>query len=176
MRDIVPWPGIKPRPPALGAWSLNHWPTREVPPTISFFLKKIYLFIYLFLAALGLRYCVRAFSSCSERGLLFVAVRGLLIVVACLCCGARVLGARASVVVACGLRSCGLWTSRAQAQQLWLTGLVAPRHVGSSRTRARTSVACIGRWILNHRATREVPQPLLSHQTLTKVGQKFTLL
>ena len=36
-------------------------------------------------------------------------------------------------------------------------GLVAPRHVGSSRTRARTCVPCIGRWILNHCATREVP-------------------
>ena len=29
-------------------------------------------------------------------------------------------------------------------------GLVAPWHVGSSRTRARTCVPCIGRWILNH--------------------------
>ena len=28
--DQVPWPGIKPRPPALGAWSLSHWTTREV--------------------------------------------------------------------------------------------------------------------------------------------------
>ena len=36
-------------------------------------------------------------------------------------------------------------------------GLVAPRHVGSSRTRARTQVPCTGRWILNHCATREVP-------------------
>ena len=32
------------------------------------------------MAALGLHCCVRAFSSCSERGLLFVVVRGLLIV------------------------------------------------------------------------------------------------
>ena len=31
MRDLVPWPGIKPRLPALGAWSLNCWTTREVP-------------------------------------------------------------------------------------------------------------------------------------------------
>ena len=29
--DLVPRPGIEPRPPALGAWSLNHWTTREVP-------------------------------------------------------------------------------------------------------------------------------------------------
>ena len=38
---------------------------------------------------------------------------------------------------------------------MWLTGLVAPRHVGSSQTRARTRVPCIGRQILNHCTTRE---------------------
>ena len=41
-------------------------------------------FIYLFFAVLGLPCCVQAFSSCSERGLLFVAVRGLFIAVASL--------------------------------------------------------------------------------------------
>ena len=66
-------------------------------------------FIYLFLAALGLRCCTQAFSSCGERGLLFVVVHGLLIAVASLCCGARALGAWASVVVARGLSSCGSW-------------------------------------------------------------------
>ena len=30
MWDLVPWPGIEPRHPALGAWSLSHWTTREV--------------------------------------------------------------------------------------------------------------------------------------------------
>ena len=69
------------------------------------------LFIYfLFLATLCLRSCMRAFSSCGEQGLLFVAVRRLLIAVASLCCGAWPLGTRASVVVAHGLSSCGLWT------------------------------------------------------------------
>ena len=47
-----------------------------------FFLIK--LFIYLFLSALGLRCCVQSFSSCGERGLLSVVVRGLLIAVASL--------------------------------------------------------------------------------------------
>ena len=51
---------------------------------ISIFFNKFIYFIYLFLAALGLRCCTRAFSSCSERGLLFVAVHRLLIVVASL--------------------------------------------------------------------------------------------
>ena len=36
------------------------------------------------MAALGLCHCARAFSSCGKRGLLFVAVRGLLIAVASL--------------------------------------------------------------------------------------------
>ena len=67
----------------------------------SFFLNKfIYLFIYLFMAELGLSCCVRTFSSCSERGLLFVAVHRLLIAVASLV--VRALGVRASVVVAHG--------------------------------------------------------------------------
>ena len=57
---------------------------------------------------LGLRFRARAFSSCGEWGLLFVAVRGLLIGVASRC-GARALGARASVVVARGLSSYGSW-------------------------------------------------------------------
>ena len=26
--NLVPWQGIKPRPPALGTWSLHHWTTR----------------------------------------------------------------------------------------------------------------------------------------------------
>ena len=43
-----------------------------------------YLFTYLFMAALGLHCCVRAFSSCGEQGLLFIVVRGLLIAVASL--------------------------------------------------------------------------------------------
>ena len=111
------------------------------------FYKFINVFIYLFLVALGLCCCARAFSSCGERGLLFVVVH-------------RVFPAVASPVAEHGLQARGLkqlWLtgSRAQAQQLWSTGLVAPLHVGSSRTRARTRVPCIGRQILNHCATRE---------------------
>ena len=48
----------------------------------ALFFFLINLFIYL--AALGFRCCVQAFSSCGERGLLFVAVCGLLIAVASL--------------------------------------------------------------------------------------------
>ena len=59
------------------------------------------------MAALGLHCCTWAFSSCGEWGLLFVAVHGLLTVMASLCCGAWALGMWASIVVACGLSSCG---------------------------------------------------------------------
>ena len=62
-----------------------------------------------------------------------------------------------------GFSNCGTWVqqlwlagSRAQAQQLWRVGLVALQHVGSSWTRARTRVPCVGRQILNHCATKEV--------------------
>ena len=59
------------------------------------------------MAALGLRCCAQAFSSCGERGLLFVAVCRLLIAVASLCCRARALGTQPSVLVARRLSSCG---------------------------------------------------------------------
>ena len=49
---------------------------------MSFFFLKGTLFIYLFLAVLGLRFRARAFSSCGERGPLFIAVRGPLTVAA----------------------------------------------------------------------------------------------
>ena len=52
---------------------------------VIFFFFKMYLFVFFkFLAVLGLRCCAQAFSSCGKRGLLFVAVCGLLIVVASL--------------------------------------------------------------------------------------------
>ena len=38
-----------------------------------FWFFLINLFIYLFLAVLGLRFCARAFSSCGKRGPLAVA-------------------------------------------------------------------------------------------------------
>ena len=66
----------------------------------------IHLFIY-FLAALGLR-CAQACSSCGERGLLLVAVQGLLTAAASRC-RARALGVWASVAVARSLSSCGAW-------------------------------------------------------------------
>ena len=85
---------------------------------------------------LGLCLCARAFSSCGKWGPLFIAVRRPLTIAASLVAEHRLQTRR--------LSNCG---SRA--------GLVAPRHVGSSQTRPRTRVPCIGRQILNHCATRE---------------------
>ncbi|XP_066891724.1 rho GTPase-activating protein 10 isoform X4 [Kogia breviceps] len=59
----------------------------------------------------------------------------------------------------CGLSCCGAQAPDAQAQRPWLTGPAAPRHVGSSRTGARTRVPCIGRRTLYHCATREARNP-----------------
>ena len=59
------------------------------------------------MAASRFRCSAQAFSSCRERGLLFVVVCGLLVAVASH--GARALGARASVVVVYGLSSSGSW-------------------------------------------------------------------
>ena len=84
---------------------------------------------------LGLRFCARAFSSCGEWGPLFIAVRGPLTIAASPVVEHRLQTRR--------LSSCG---SRAQL----LHGMM-----GSSQTRTRTCVPCIGRQILNHCVTRE---------------------
>ena len=81
--------------------------------------------------------------------------------------GAILLIAMASLVAEHQLQVHGLqqlWHagSRAQALQLWHTGLVAPRHVRCSQTRKiLQEVPCIGRWVLNHWATRKVQERIL---------------
>ena len=73
--------------PALEVRNLNHWTTREVSKVLCllYLFLKNYLCIYFYLLLRWVFVAVRGlFSSCGERGLLFVAVRGLLIVVASL--------------------------------------------------------------------------------------------
>ena len=53
-------------------------------PILFSVYSAFFFFLNLFLAALGLRCCAWAFSSCGEWGLLFIAVRGLLTAVASL--------------------------------------------------------------------------------------------
>ena len=64
-------------------------------------LFEKFIIIIIFLAAVGLHCCIRAFSSCSRLALLFIVVHWLLIVVASVV--AQALSVRASVVAACGL-------------------------------------------------------------------------
>ena len=62
---------------------------------------------------------------------------------------------------------------------MWRPGLVAPQHVGSSRIRDRTRVACIGRRILNHCATRKAPVEVLNICELTvfiKFGKSLSIV
>ena len=136
----LPRPGLGPVSPALAGRFLTTAPAGKSLPVslkevISY--KKINLFIYLFQAALGLRCCTWAFSSCGERGrgysLLWCAgfsLRWLLLL--------QSTGSRCAGFSSCGMWAQQLWLvgSRAQAQQLWCTGLVALLHVGSSQTRA----------------------------------------
>ena len=104
-----------------------------------FFSYSIYLFIYLFIfGCFGSSFLCEGFLQLRRAG------------------ATPHLGARASHYR--GPSRCGAQAPDAQAQQLWLTGPAAPRHVGSSQTRARTRVPCISRQILNHCATREAPE------------------
>ena len=45
--------------------------------------------------------------------------------------------------------------------------------MGSSRTKARTCVPCIGRWILNHCATTEAPKLLFKFNLMLKNNATF---
>ena len=101
-----------------------------------FFFFSTFIFIYLFIfGCVGSSFLCEGFLQLWQAGVTLHR-------------GARACHYR-------GLSCCGAQAPDAQAQQLWLTGLAAPQHVGSSQTRARTRVPCIGRQILNHCATRE---------------------
>ena len=133
----------------------------KVQHTSFFFNKFIYLFIF---GCVGSSLLHVGFLQLQQAGATLCCGAWASHCGAFSCCRAQALGTRASVVAVGGLSSCGGWAqqlwlvgSRAQAQQLWRTGLVAPWHMGSSWIRAQNPRPCIGRWILNHCATREVP-------------------
>ena len=125
-----------------------------------FFLFQFFFLIFLFIYYFWLRQVFVA--AC---GLSLVAASGSYSLLRCAGFSLRwLLLLRSTGSRLAGFSSCGSWAqqlwfvgSRARAQQLWRMGLAAPRHVGSSRTRPRTHVACIGRRILNHCTTREAP-------------------
>ena len=86
------------------------------------------LFVYFWLHWLFVVHA-RAFSSCGEWGLLFVAVHRLLTVLA-------------SLVAEHGFRYAGFSSCSAD--------LVTPHYVGFSQTKVQTIVPCIGKQTLNH--------------------------
>ena len=87
-----------------------HWAKGEVVfLMLSLCVCVCFFLITYLLAALGLRCCLRTFSSCAEQGLLLVVVRGLLIWVASLAAEHGLQGRQASVVAASELSSCGTW-------------------------------------------------------------------
>ena len=97
------------------------WPRASGDLRLILFL----FFIYLFLTALGLRCCARAFSSCGEQGL-------------CSSCGGRT-----SLVAERKLQG-------TQASEVVAHGLRCPVACGIFQARDQTSVPCIARQIFNH--------------------------
>ena len=129
---------------SLRRHTLSHHPAGPTPSFFCFcfcFLKFIYFWLrWVFVAAHRLP-LVAARAGYSLLQCAGFSSWWLLL--------SRSVGCRCSGFSSCGMR----------AQQLWLVGLVAPQHVGSSQARAQTCVPCIGRRILNHCATREAPTP-----------------
>ena len=141
----------------LGPWQWKHQVlTTGTPGNFTWHVFFFFLFFFFFLSLLGLGCCagflwlqpVGATLHCGARASHCGGFS---------CCGAQALGTWASVVEARGLSSCG---SQALERRLSSCGVgsVALRHVGSSWTRVRTHVPCIGRQILNPWTTREVPE------------------
>ena len=82
--------------------------------TVLDVFKKLFL-RYFFLTVLGLHCCRLVFASCSEQGLLFLAMHGLLLLQSASSrCGLRELkvagfGSWRSWALGCRLSSCGTW-------------------------------------------------------------------
>ena len=127
------------------SWLLTHCPHLAPGAQLSYgshFLKKLYIFNYLFLAVLGLHCCL---------GFSLVVVSGGISSLQCgfSCCRAWTLGCMGSVGAAPGLYS--------TSKQLWCAGLVALWQVGSSQIRDGNHVSCIGCQVLYHRAYQGSP-------------------
>ena len=115
--------------------------------------------------------CKRAFSSCGHWGLLSRCddcashCRGFS------CCGGGLQGVGASAIAVCVLGSWGSWVleHRLSSHSPWALLLLGI--VGSSRTRDRTCVCCIGGQIPHHCVLREVPTGWF----LTNYSQSYSL-
>ena len=115
---------------ALGRW-------RDSGSRIYFLFFKNWFYLFIF-GCTGFSWLCGLFSGCGKQGLLFV-LRGSGFSVQWLL-----------LLYGMGSRACGL-------QLLWCTGLAVLQYVGSPWNGDQTQVPFIGRQILNHWATREVP-------------------
>ena len=130
-------------------------PHRRVSQSIYVIFFRIIL-LYLILAAVGLCCCKQSFPSCSEWGL----------------------------VSNCGVpasRCSGFPCRRApalceQASRVWAHGLSCPAAYGSSQTRGKTCVPCLGRRILYHWTTSEMLCDLLMCKTSPKTKKASTVI
>ena len=117
-------------------------------PFNSVFKKTLKFFICLILAALGLRCCTWASSSCSEQWLLSSRhARGFPLQQPLLVAEHRLEGPWASVTAALGLSSCG-----AGAQLL--------RHMESSQTRHNLSLLRLLHWQTDFLTTEPPGKPV----------------
>ena len=74
-----------------------------------FFISTFNYYLFIYLAVLGLRFCVRAFSSCGKRGPLLIAVRGPLTIMASLVAEHRLQTRRLSNCGSWAQLLCGTW-------------------------------------------------------------------
>ena len=84
----LPGPGLEPVSPALAGgffFFLNFFFIFYIFNAILVCLHSFYVCMYVCMAVLGLRFCVRVFSSCGKRGPLFIAVCGPLTITASRC-------------------------------------------------------------------------------------------
>ena len=126
-------------------WWKNLLSHSFVNPFQNFSKTSLFLFkITVHFGCAGSLLLHEGFLQLWRVGTTLAAVGGLLVPVA-FCCGAWALGEA-------GFSSCGWWV-----QQLWHLGLVALVWDLSSQIRGGACVPCIGRWVLNHWTTREVP-------------------
>ena len=111
---------------------------------VSLSLVFLYLFVYVWLQ--GVSVAERALnSSCRKWGYSPLQCTGFSVQWLLL-------------LQSTGSRACRLQQFQHTDSVVQCTGLVAPRHVGSSQTKDQTHVPYVGRLILNHQTTREVPK------------------
>ena len=119
---------------------------------VFFFINlKIYFLIQFWLYWVFIAACGLSLVAGSE-GYSLVTVPGILIAAASLVAEHKLQGTQASAVVAHGLH------------QLWCVGLVAPRHMESSQTKAGS-----------HPLHGQVNSSPLDHQGRLSLGSKFSL-